>query len=83
MVLDMGSGSCYTESNDNREGGHLMAVEKGDWVRTKSGIEGEVIEVRNGKAVVRSPHALGRITTSTDSVRVTTRPQTGLRKGGK
>lgn len=62
-----------------------MAVEKGDWVRhATSGVEGEVIEVRGSRAKVRTAKfSFGTLSTSVNNLRVTTRPQTGLRKGHK
>jgi preprotein translocase subunit YajC len=60
-----------------------MAVEKGDWVKhVASGVEGEVEEIRNDWVVLRFPGGT-KVTTPTANVRITTRPQTGLRKGSK
>ena len=58
-----------------------MAVEQGDWVRTTGQIraEGEVEKVRGGKVTIDVGWT--RVTVAASQVRITTRPQTGLRRG--
>ena len=57
-----------------------MAIEVGDWVRVDGqSFEGEVLEVR-GPVVVVDLFGI-RSTVNRTNVRITTRPQTGQKRG--